>query len=151
LTAFLGGFADTAHETKVLNPGHVYDPNPKSNEGRWLEPEHVGEIMNIPVRLEDRDAFHLTLEDYLQAVITLAEELARLCRNSVTLQDFRRPLIISNFLKEIHSGFQILNLKNDGTLRRRVDSLKYKVRIGNFYIGSGGFINTFTDCLRLQC
>lgn len=59
--------------------------------------------------------------------ITLTASKARLARNSVTLGDYRRPLQISQFVKDVHAGFQILNLKND-SLRRRNDSLKYKVR-----------------------
>ena len=51
---------------------------------------------------------------------------ARLAVNSVTLGDYRRPLQISQFIKDIHAGFQILNLKND-SLRRRSDSIKYSV------------------------
>ena len=46
--------------------------------------------------------------------------------NSVTLGDYERPLQISQFIKDVHAGFQILNLKND-TLRRRSDSIKYSV------------------------
>jgi len=52
---------------------------------------------------------------------------ARLARNSVTLGNYTRPLLISQFIKDLHAGFQILNLKND-SLRRRSDSIKYKVR-----------------------
>ena len=52
---------------------------------------------------------------------------ARLARNSVTLGDYRRPLQISQFVKDIHAGFQILNLKND-TLRKRSDGIKYRVK-----------------------
>jgi len=52
---------------------------------------------------------------------------ARLARNSVTLGNYTRPLLISQFVKDLHAGFQMLNLKNDA-LRRRSDSLKYKVR-----------------------
>lgn len=48
--------------------------------------------------------------------------------NSVTLGDYERPLQISHFVKDIHAGFQLLNLKNDG-LRRRSDSIKYSVGI----------------------
>lgn len=33
---------------------------------------------------------------------------------------------ISQFIKDVHAGFQILNLKND-SLRRRSDAIKYKV------------------------
>ena len=51
---------------------------------------------------------------------------ARLAVNSVTLGDYHRPLQISQFVKDLHAGFQILNLKND-SLRRRGDSIKYNV------------------------
>ncbi|KAF2189026.1 recombination hotspot-binding protein-like protein [Zopfia rhizophila CBS 207.26] len=95
--------------------------------GRLLTIEDVGEVMNVPVNLKDRDEFHLTIEEYLQAVISLVDELARLARNSVTLGDYERPLVISQFVKDVHAGFQILNLKND-SLRRRSDGLKYRVK-----------------------
>lgn len=56
----------------------------------------------------------------------LIEVQARLAVNSVTLGDYGRPLQISQFVKDLHAGFQILNLKND-SLRRRSDSIKYNV------------------------
>lgn len=62
----------------------------------------------------------------MHALISLIEELARLAVNSVTLGDYQRPLQISKFVKDLHTGFQILNLKND-SLRRRNDSIKYNV------------------------
>lgn len=51
---------------------------------------------------------------------------ARLAVNSVTLGDYGIPLRISRFIKDVHAGFQILNLKNDA-LRKRSDSIKYNV------------------------
>ena len=45
----------------------------------------------------------------------------------MTLGDYRRPLQISQFIKDVHAGFQILNLKND-TLRKRSDGIKYRVK-----------------------
>ncbi|KAI9664904.1 MAG: hypothetical protein M1821_006352 [Bathelium mastoideum] len=98
-----------------------------SISGQLLTIEQVGQIMKVPVNLKDRDAFHLTIEEYLHALISLIDELARLARNSVTLGDYRRPLEISRFVKDLHAGFQILNLKND-TLRRRSDGIKYRVK-----------------------
>ena len=80
----------------------------------------------VLVNLKDRDAFHLTIEDYLLALTNTIEELARLAPNSVTLGDYGRPLQISKFIKDIHAGFQLLNLKNDA-LRRRSDTIKYSV------------------------
>jgi len=110
--------------------------------GRLLTIEDVGAILDgtlipifqslklttsVPVNLKDRDAFHISIEEYLQSLITLIEELARLAVNSVTLGDYQRPLQISQFVKDLHAGFQILNLKND-SLRRRSDSIKYNVK-----------------------
>jgi predicted translin family RNA/ssDNA-binding protein len=85
------------------------------------------DMFTVPVNLKDRDAFHISIEEYLQALISLIEELARLAINSVTLGDYQRPLQISQFVKDLHAGFQILNLKND-SLRRRSDSIKYSVK-----------------------
>ena len=45
----------------------------------------------------------------------------------MTLGDYARPLEISRFVKDVHAGFQVLNLKND-SLRKRSDALKYRVR-----------------------
>ncbi|ORY17094.1 Translin [Clohesyomyces aquaticus] len=95
--------------------------------GRLLTIEELGKIMHIPVNLKDRDEFHLTIEEYLFATIALVEELTRLARNSVTLGDFERPVLVNQFVKDLFAGFQILNLKNDG-LRRKVDGLKYRVK-----------------------
>ena len=61
----------------------------------------------------------------LSARLTHAPQ-TRLAVNSVTMGDYRQPLVISQFIKDIHAGFQILNLKNDA-LRRRSDSIKYSV------------------------
>ena len=110
--------------------------------GKLLTIEEVGEVLSVPVNLKDEDAFHLTIEEYLQSLISLIDELvslessttsneskhgqARLAVNSVTLGDYNRPLQISQFIKDVHAGFQILNLKNDA-LRRRSDSIKYSV------------------------
>ncbi|MCJ1246173.1 hypothetical protein MMC30_003378 [Trapelia coarctata] len=112
LCGWLGGFQVGAGEAKV---------------GRLLTIEEVGEVLRVPVNLKDQDAFHLSIEEYLQSLISLVDELARLAVNSVTLGDYERPLQISQFIKDVHAGFQILNLKND-TLRRRSDSIKYSVK-----------------------
>ncbi|KAL9604756.1 MAG: hypothetical protein Q9179_001731 [Wetmoreana sp. 5 TL-2023] len=84
-------------------------------------------VRSFPTNVKDRDTFHITTEEYLHALISLIEELARLAINSVTLGDYQRPLQISKFVKDLHAGFQILNLKND-SLRRRSDSIKYNVK-----------------------
>ncbi|KAF2169879.1 hypothetical protein M409DRAFT_20292 [Zasmidium cellare ATCC 36951] len=99
----------------------------KNEAGQLLTIEEVGQILQIPVNVKDRDTFHLTIEEYLLSLISLLDELSRLARNSVTLGDYRRPLQISQFIKDVHAGFQILNLKND-SLRKRSDGIKYKVK-----------------------
>jgi hypothetical protein len=126
--------------------GMTKDGKP-AEAGRLLTIEEVGEILQgkfadftkvselpptnsafaVPVNLKDRDAFHISIEEYLLSLITLIEELSRLAINSVTLGDYQRPLQISQFVKDLHAGFQILNLKND-VLRRRSDSIKYNVK-----------------------
>lgn len=89
--------------------------------------EEVGQSLGVPVNLKTEDKFHLTIEEYLHAVLTLVEELSRLMTNAVTQRDFKRPQLISKFVKDIHSAFQVLNLKNDA-LRRKSDGLKYNVK-----------------------
>lgn len=89
--------------------------------------EEVGSFLDVPVNLKNEDAFHITIQEYLLALISLVEELSRLAVNSVTLGDYSRPVQIGNFIKDLFAGFQLLNLKND-ILRRRSDGLKYSVK-----------------------
>ncbi|KAL4785641.1 Translin [Aspergillus varians] len=98
-----------------------------SESASFLTMEEVGKFLEVPVNLKEEDAFHLTLEEYLLALISMIEELARLAVNSVTLGDYGRPTVIGNFIKDLFNGFQLLNLKND-TLRKRSDSIKYSVK-----------------------
>lgn len=67
--------------------------------------------------------FKLATEEYLHALVSLVNELSRLAVNSVTLGDFGTPVRLSAFVKDLHTGFQMLNLKND-SLRKRFDSIK---------------------------
>ncbi|KAL4992179.1 Translin [Aspergillus falconensis] len=98
-----------------------------SESASFLTMEEVGRFLEIPVNLKEDDAFHLTLEEYLLALISMIEELARLAVNAVTLGDYGRPTVIGNFIKELFNGFQLLNLKND-VLRKRSDAIKYSVK-----------------------
>lgn len=91
----------------------------------WLS--ETDTLIAVPVNLKDRDAFHITIEEYLLAVTGLTDELARLAVNAVTLGDHELAVKISTFVKDIHAGFQLLNLKND-ILRKRVDGVKYAVK-----------------------
>ena len=61
------------------------------------------------------------------AITSLTDELSRLAVNSVTLGDNELAVKISNFVKDMHAGFQLLNLKND-ILRKKVDGVKYAVK-----------------------
>jgi hypothetical protein len=99
----------------------------------------------VPVNLKDEDAFHLTIEEYLLALISMVEELSRLAVNSVTLGDYARPLEINSFIKDLFAGFQLLNLKND-ILRKRSDGIKYSVSLTNVF--SFVLADTDSDGLR---
>ncbi|EZF34819.1 hypothetical protein H109_06272 [Trichophyton interdigitale MR816] len=98
-----------------------------SDNTTFMTIEDVGKFLAVPVNLKDQDAFHLTIEEYLHALISLVEELSRLAVNSVTLRDYTRPLQIHTFISDLHAGFQLLNLKND-SLRKRSDGIKYNVK-----------------------
>ncbi|TRX97245.1 hypothetical protein FHL15_002039 [Xylaria flabelliformis] len=112
LTGWLGGMGTESR------PGEL---------GRLLTIEDVGEILRVPVNLKDRDAFHITIEEYLLALTDITEELSRLAMNSVTLGDVALTVRISSFIKDLFAGFQLLNLKND-IVRKRVDAVKYHVK-----------------------
>jgi predicted translin family RNA/ssDNA-binding protein len=99
------------------------------SSGHLVTLDEVGGKLGVPVNVKSpsADTFHITIEDYLLALTSTIEELARLAPNAVTLGDYGRPLEISRFVKDVHAGFQLLNLKND-VLRRRSDGLKYSVK-----------------------
>ncbi|KAL1960441.1 hypothetical protein VTO42DRAFT_7740 [Malbranchea cinnamomea] len=99
----------------------------RQSNSQFMTIEEIGKFLNVPVNLKDQDFFHLTIEEYLLALVSLVEELARLAVNSVTLGDYSRPLEINKFIADIHAGFQLLNLKND-ILRKRSDGIKYSVK-----------------------
>lgn len=112
LTAWLGGLGTESR------PGEL---------GRLLKLDEVGEILQVPVNLEGKDAFHINIEEYLLAITDLTEELSRLAMNSVTMGNIDLTVQISTFIKDLFAGFQLLNPKND-ILRRKIDSVKYHVK-----------------------
>ncbi|KAI1808038.1 Translin [Daldinia bambusicola] len=112
LTGWLGGLETDSH------PGEL---------GRLLTIEEVGQLLKVPVNLKDRDAFHITIEEYILALTDITEELSRLAMNSVTMGDIYLTVRISGFVKDLFAGFQLLNLKND-IVRKRVDAVKYHVK-----------------------
>ncbi|KAL4717666.1 hypothetical protein ACJJTC_000815 [Scirpophaga incertulas] len=98
----------------------------------WLETgimasnETVADILGINAE-EQKEGFHLDIEDYLLGLLLLCTELSRLAVNSVTRGDYTKPQQISHFIMELNAGFRLLNLKNDH-LRKRFDALKYDVK-----------------------
>ncbi|KAG0224676.1 Translin [Mortierella sp. GBAus27b] len=100
----------------------------------YLEHERlitIGElegIFGVKVDLtNDMTEFQISIEEFLHGVVSLTNELSRLAVNAVTAGDFARPVRIGKFLKELYSGFQLLNLKND-SLRKRFDAIKYDIK-----------------------
>lgn len=79
------------------------------------------------MNLKDRDSFHITIEEYLFALVDLTQELSRLAPNAVTLGEPALSIRVASFVGDIFAGFQVLNLKNDA-LRKRVDGVKYHVQ-----------------------
>ncbi|KAK0668870.1 Translin [Cercophora samala] len=92
-----------------------------------LTPSQLADFYSVPLNLVSEDKFHITTEEYLLALVAIIEDLSRLAMNSVTLGDTALAVEISAFVKDLHAGFQVLNLKND-ILRKRVDSIKYAVK-----------------------
>ncbi|KAG9035598.1 hypothetical protein FRB95_011004 [Tulasnella sp. JGI-2019a] len=93
--------------------------------GTLITMTNTGSRLGIQAAWADR--LVLSTEDYLHGVITLINELSRLAVNSVTMGGYDMPFKISSFVKDLHAGFSMLNLKNDA-LRRRFDSIKYDVK-----------------------
>lgn len=73
------------------------------------------------------EGFHLDLEDFLLGLLSMSKELSRFCVNCVTAGDYRRPVVVSNFIIDLEMGFKLLNFKND-IVRRKYDALKYDLR-----------------------
>ncbi|XP_065225581.1 translin [Planococcus citri] len=87
--------------------------------------EEVASVLGLAVN--EKEGFHLPIEDYLFGLLALVSELSRYAVNAVTNGDYEKPMQISHFVSEINAGFRLLNLKNDA-LRKRYDVLKYDVK-----------------------
>uniref|UniRef100_A0A182J7D9 Translin n=2 Tax=Anopheles atroparvus TaxID=41427 RepID=A0A182J7D9_ANOAO len=94
-------------------------------KGFLVTRDTAAEVLGLHVN--QKDGFHLDIEDYLVGILQLASELSRYAVNSVILGDYEKPLTISKFVADLNSGFRLLNLKND-SLRKRFDALKYDVK-----------------------
>jgi len=97
----------------------------------WIRSGNLATMAQITTELQIRpewaDRFFIASEDYLHGIISLVNELSRLAVNAVIMQDYELPGKIYSFVKDLHAGFSLLNLKND-PLRRRFDSIKYDVK-----------------------
>ncbi|KAG0367634.1 hypothetical protein BC939DRAFT_458578 [Gamsiella multidivaricata] len=95
---------------------------------RLITVEELEGFFAVKVDLNnDMTEFQISIEEFLHGIVSLTGELSRLAVNAVTAGDFARPVRIGKFLKELYSGFQLLNLKND-TLRKRFDGIKYDIK-----------------------
>ncbi|RUS33498.1 translin-like protein [Jimgerdemannia flammicorona] len=95
---------------------------------RLITIAELEEILGVKVNINnDLQYFHISIEDVLHSFVSMTNELSRLAVNSVTAGDYSRPLRISKFVKDLGSGFQLLNLKND-LLRKRFDGIKYDIK-----------------------
>ncbi|KAJ2058002.1 Translin-1 [Coemansia aciculifera] len=99
------------------------------DSARLATPSDIQTYLGCRVNTENTDIteFVITLEEYLNAIVSLFNELSRLAVNAVIVNDIQRPQEISTFASDLYAGFQLLNLKNDN-LRRRFDSIKYDIK-----------------------
>lgn len=138
-TILLESYLRTTHYPSSSSSNHD-SPTPAIEAG-LLPPAALAAQLNIPLNTSSStptnntatstnvssDVFHLTTEEYLHGVLSLTEELTRLARNAVTLGDYAGAVAIAAFVKSLHAGFQVLNLRNDA-LRKRADAVKYRVK-----------------------
>jgi hypothetical protein len=135
---------------------HWLDTYTRGKADLLITPERAAEVLGVRYaagpsasyedELRDATLFHITIKDYLLAVLSLATELARLAftsvmgislaaqkqpqsRDGAEPPDNRNdiPIAVKTFLQNLQAAFLTLNLKND-VLRRRYDALKYDVK-----------------------
>ncbi|RWR72932.1 translin [Cinnamomum micranthum f. kanehirae] len=75
----------------------------------------------------DSSEFGLDIEDYLIGLCFMSNELPRYVVNQVISGDYDCPREALKFLKDLHSSFLVLNLRND-FLRRKFDGMKYDLK-----------------------
>lgn len=139
---------------------HWLDAYTQGKSDLLITPEQAANVLGLQFaakpgssyNLELRDAtlLHVTIKEYLFAVLTLATELARLAFTSVmavslasqqqqqqnqqqppntdSADDKKNiPIAVNAFLQNLQAAFLTINFKNDA-LRRRYDALKYDVK-----------------------
>ncbi|CAD6888405.1 unnamed protein product [Tilletia controversa] len=93
--------------------------------GLLLSKDESSKVLGLSQETSSR--IFLSTEEYLHGLVNMINDLSRLAMNAVTVGDYSSPLRMSSFVKEVHAGFQLLNLKND-SLRKRFDAIKYDVK-----------------------
>eukprot|EP01125_Pyxidicula_operculata_P018358 TRINITY_DN6516_c0_g1_i1.p1 TRINITY_DN6516_c0_g1~~TRINITY_DN6516_c0_g1_i1.p1 ORF type:complete len:216 (-),score=39.23 TRINITY_DN6516_c0_g1_i1:62-709(-) len=93
----------------------------------WIEEERLIQLPELEKILFGENGFSLDIESYLVGVAYLPSELSRLCVNSVIAGNYKLPKKIVEFVKELYSAYQLLNLKND-FLRKKYDGIKYDLK-----------------------
>jgi len=98
-------------------------------DGSFATIKDVASALEIPTVDEAKTdtSFFLEWETYLEGLIDVAQELARLAKNCVILDNYLLIDKIHSYIQLLTYGFSGLNFRNDG-LRRRFDSLKYDSR-----------------------
>ncbi|KAK9312443.1 Translin [Lipomyces starkeyi] len=128
--AYITYYSGSSKHEERDEPTETSQENDDVEVGQFTSLERVCQTLGVKPGLDDENTFHLTLEEYLQATISLINELSRLALNSVIMTEnsnYSTPIRINRFIKQLQAGFLMLNLKNDA-LRSRVDSIKYDVK-----------------------
>ncbi|XP_035700744.1 translin-like [Folsomia candida] len=94
-------------------------------DGLFATVQFVASILQIPTaETRKSGGIFLEWEEYLEGMIDVGQELARLAKNCVILDNYGLVGKIHSYISTLTFGFSGMNFKNDG-LRRRFDSLKY--------------------------
>jgi len=98
-------------------------------EIHWLETKTLLSVQGVEqsLNISPNSNFRIEIEDYLSGVVTIPNDLSRLCVNCVTAGNYELPLQISKFVSDLFAGFRLLNLKNND-LRNKYDSIKYDMK-----------------------
>jgi len=98
-------------------------------DGSFATIKDVASTLEIPPvdEAKTETSFFLEWETYLEGMIDVAQELARLAKNCVILDNYMLIDKIQGYMQLLTYGFSGLNFRNDG-LRRRFDALKYDSR-----------------------
>jgi len=89
-------------------------------DGAFVTIENLSQLLKLPT-LEHRgdNTVFLEWEQYLEGMIDVGQELARLAKNCVILDNFGLVGRIHKFISTLNYGFSGMNFKND-SLRREI-------------------------------